>query len=84
METLSDLDQGPEVYETSDVESVDDLGVRTQESSGPEVVTDHFDAVSAHTAFEEITLEGMLELVDFSGSLAAESSGRNTYHTRKW
>lgn len=83
METLPDLDQGPEVYETSDVESVDKLYVN-QEGPGDDIETPSFDTKNAHNTFEENTLVGLLDLVDFLGSLLADSLGRNSYHTKKW
>ncbi|OBA19337.1 hypothetical protein METBIDRAFT_46846 [Metschnikowia bicuspidata var. bicuspidata NRRL YB-4993] len=84
MESLPDLGQGPEVFETSDVESLENLSLKSEEVVTHDIEIDNEDAKSAHARFEENTLVGLFDLVDFLGSLVAENLGRNTYHTRKW
>ncbi|GEQ67290.1 hypothetical protein JCM33374_g954 [Metschnikowia sp. JCM 33374] len=84
MDSLPDLDQGPEVFETSDVESVDNLGGQIDEAPDADIEQNLFNVNAAHNTFEENTLVGQVDLVDFSGSLSAQNLGQNTYYTRKW
>lgn len=68
---LPDMDQGPDVYETSDVESEEQLPVPEKESQ--DIDANHLATDEAKKLFEKDVIVESLTLVDFLGTSAGTS-----------
>lgn len=76
--TMSDSEAGPEVFETSDVESFEELS--TPVESNENITRDPLDPTSARDKFEQHAIVDSLEVVDFLGSIWGTQNG---YSVRK-
>lgn len=75
---MSDSEAGPEVFETSDVESLEELPPSLEASE--DIAGDPLDTSSARDKFEQHAIVDSLEVVDFLGSIWGTQSG---YSVRK-
>lgn len=75
---MSDIETGPEIFETSDVESMEELVPPPPKSE--EIADDTLDPQSAREKFEENVIVDTFEIADFLGSL---QSSQNGYSVRK-
>lgn len=75
---MSDSEAGPEVFETSDVESIDELPPPLENSE--DISSTQLDPSSAREKFEQHAIVDSLEVVDFLGSIWGSQNG---YSVRK-
>lgn len=82
METIPDLAEGPEVYETSDVDSID-FGPRADPIDHGDVQTDEINASQAREVFESDDVADIVGHVDFLGSTAHASLAQTGFDVRR-
>lgn len=84
MEGLPHLDNGPEVFETSETESIEDLG-KVEQVHNEDIDQSSLNAATAQAQFESDSDRALVyeDFVDFLGSLDQPSIGLPGYTIRK-
>lgn len=82
MANFPDIDDGPEVYESSDIEDEEKI-VANQESRDPNIVTGESNIQDARGRFEAEELADELTLVDFLGGVS-RSLGRSGFSVSRF